>query len=314
MIFFTKTNTELDNKILEEIAKVGKFYKSKINGYAKSIISREITDLKKRPLSAGITKIQIPAGFEPMVDNLIDGRFGSNRPTEATKKLLRSYAAYLLSKQVFSSFRTGLVFAGFGTDELCPSLEAIEIDGIINNRLKYVETKSIDIGRKGPVADILGFAQDDMVHTFLDGVDPAFRKYVKGLVAEIIDDTSQTLLGAVTPDPAEATKIKTSVQPVFDKMKDDFIKKADDYIEKSFTSRIKEMIRSMPKQEMSLLAESMIEITSLKRKVTREQETVGGEVDVAIITKSEGFVWTKRKHYFPPELNKRFFVRHFKNS
>ncbi len=97
-------------------------------------------------------------------------------------------------------------------------------------------------------------------------------------------------------------------------MKEDFVKKADVYIEKSFTSRIKEMIRSMPKQEMSLLAESMIEITSLKRKVTREQETVGGEVDVAIITKSEGFVWTKRKHYFPPELNKRFFVRHFKNS
>jgi len=40
--FFTKTNSELDNKIIGEIAKTGKFYKSKINGFAKSIISREM--------------------------------------------------------------------------------------------------------------------------------------------------------------------------------------------------------------------------------------------------------------------------------
>lgn len=71
------------------------------------------------------------------------------------------------------------------------------------------------------------------------------------------------------------------------------------------------MIRSMPKQELATLASSLIEITSLKRKVSRVQETVGGEVDVAVISKSEGFVWTKRKHYFPAELNKRFFVRQF---
>jgi hypothetical protein len=34
-------------------------------------------------------------------------------------------------------------------------------------------------------------------------------------------------------------------------------------------------------------------------------------VDVAIISKDEGFVWTKRKHYFPAELNQRFLARHY---
>jgi hypothetical protein len=69
------------------------------------------------------------------------------------------------------------------------------------------------------------------------------------------------------------------------------------------------MVRAMPKQELGTLASSLIEITSLKRKVSRGQETVGGEVDVAVISKSEGFVWIKRKHYFPAELNARFFNR-----
>ena len=35
--------------------------------------------------------------------------------------------------------------------------------------------------------------------------------------------------------------------------------------------------------------------------------TVGGEIDVAIISKGDGFIWKKRKHYFKSELNPHFF-------
>jgi len=65
----------------------------------------------------------------------------------------------------------------------------------------------------------------------------------------------------------------------------------------------------MPKVELAKMAEALVELTSMKRKVTVGVETVGGPVDVAIISKSEGFVWIKRKHYFPPELNTRYFER-----
>lgn len=101
------------------------------------------------------------------------------------------------------------------------------------------------------------------------------------------------------------------LQPDFDSMQGDFKMRAEDFIERVATSPIRDMIRAMPKQELATLASSLIEITSLKRKVSRAQESVGGEVDVAVISKSEGFVWTKRKHYFPRELNPRFFARHF---
>lgn len=42
------------------------------------------------------------------------------------------------------------------------------------------------------------------------------------------------------------------------------------------------------------------------------QENVGGPVDVAVISKGDGFVWIKRKHYFRPELNQHFFDNYFK--
>ena len=43
--------------------------------------------------------------------------------------------------------------------------------------------------------------------------------------------------------------------------------------------------------------------------VTKPSETVGGPVDVAVITKNEGLVWIKRKLFFDPGLNSRYLQR-----
>ncbi len=57
------------------------------------------------------------------------------------------------------------------------------------------------------------------------------------------------------------------------------------------------------------MAEAPINLTSLKRRVSLDQETVGGPIDIAIISKGDGFVWIKRKHYFDPALNPSYFYR-----
>jgi len=74
------------------------------------------------------------------------------------------------------------------------------------------------------------------------------------------------------------------------------------------------MMAMMPKQELIQLAEALVSITAIERKASREEATVGGPIDVAIITKHEGFVWIKRKHYFPKELNPRYFWRTFREK
>lgn len=43
------------------------------------------------------------------------------------------------------------------------------------------------------------------------------------------------------------------------------------------------------------MAEALLSITSLKRKMSISLETVGGPIDVAVITKGDGFIWVKRK-------------------
>ena len=80
-------------------------------------------------------------------------------------------------------------------------------------------------------------------------------------------------------------------------------------LKKDFKKPIIGSIGALPKEELANMSESLIHITSLKRKVDSNLETVGGDIDVAIITKGDGFIWKKRKHYFDAELNPQFFER-----
>ena len=75
-----------------------------------------------------------------------------------------------------------------------------------------------------------------------------------------------------------------------------------------------DMVDFMPKQELAYTAEAFITLTSIKRRVSAQQETVGGPIDVAVVTLNEGFVWIKRKHYFDKELNSGYVVRTFRGD
>lgn len=71
-------------------------------------------------------------------------------------------------------------------------------------------------------------------------------------------------------------------------------------------------MKILPKDELAAMAESLVNLTSFRRKLSMGAETVGGPIDVAIISKGDGFIWVKRKHYFSPELNQHFFANYFR--
>src|ERR1022692_518481 len=73
--------------------------------------------------------------------------------------------------------------------------------------------------------------------------------------------------------------------------------------------------RSMAsKDELAAMAESLVNLTSFKRRITAEAETVGGPIDVAVISKGDGFVWIRRKHYFDRNLNPGFFANYYRRN
>ena len=66
----------------------------------------------------------------------------------------------------------------------------------------------------------------------------------------------------------------------------------------------------LPKDELAAMAEALVNLTKFRRRISQDRETVGGPIDVAVITKGDGFVWIKRKHYFDPALNPRIIAKY----
>jgi len=65
------------------------------------------------------------------------------------------------------------------------------------------------------------------------------------------------------------------------------------------------VLPAMPFADAIAFAKFCVETTEGYIRFTPGADLVGGPVDVAAISKHEGFKWVQRKHYYPPELNPR---------
>ena len=61
-----------------------------------------------------------------------------------------------------------------------------------------------------------------------------------------------------------------------------------------------EAIKGYNLQEMASLAENLIKATEIHKKIIGDAEEVGGLIDLAIITKNDGFQWLNRKSWYEP--------------
>lgn len=68
-----------------------------------------------------------------------------------------------------------------------------------------------------------------------------------------------------------------------------------DFIQSEYINGLPDTVETFGVDDMTNMAESLIFITNLQRPITAAKEPVGGPVDVAVITKADGFVWVKHK-------------------
>ena len=223
-------------------------------------------------------------------------------------RLLNDIAALIMVKDLFSALASGIVVAGFGEEELYPCVLTYRVEGVVENKLKYKydDRKSFTV-RSGNECAILPFAQEDMVATFMDGINPAIRRILESYLRNLftgLPEVVQSLQGNC-PNTKEFEKVAQQLLETF-------FRELEKHIQQNYTHPVLRMVMALPKNELAEMAEAFVNLTAFKRKVTDSMETVGGPVDVAVISKGDGLVWVKRKHYFPRELNQQFFANYFR--
>jgi hypothetical protein len=235
-------------------------------------------------------------------------------PLEDEQKiLLKRVGVLFLHRNSISDFFTGLVFAGFGEDETFPSLIAYKTDGVIFGRLKKEETDRVTTNRSEVAGQILPFAQREMVDRFLYGIDPEFERAIEQYLQAAIDKTGETIAKALPKRQARETreKLLKSIGSASKAAVSVWRDKMVPLHKGRFMREVQNMLFLMPKQELAALAQELINLTSVKRKFSSGRESVGGPIDVAVISRIDGGVWVRRKHYFEQSLNPRYFYRKF---
>ena len=193
--------------------------------------------------------------------------------------------------------RSGIVIAGFGESEIYPAIVSLEVLGFHGQLTYRLEKPSIAI--EGIEALILPYAQKEVVQGFMNGVEPSYRSKLL--------DIFEIMLSRLLADTIEESDEKVS-RGLEDALRSLYVEirrmERDEY-----ALPVLRTIADMPKSELPAVAEALVGLQSLKRKVSEDHETVGGPIDVALISKGDGFIWIKRKHYFDPEINPRYFRR-----
>ena len=211
---------------------------------------------------------------------------------------------------------SGVVIAGFGTEDIFPVLESFLIEGKIGNYLKHKRNEDgcTEISFQNSAA-IIPFAQSEMVYAFMEGVDPIYHSAIDADMKQICISYPQVLVDNINClDKEEKDVLKNRLEEIGEKVFDKYIEKLSNYRTEFYVRPVMKVVQGLPKDELAAMAETLINLTSFKRRVSMEEETVGGPIDVAVISKGDGFVWIKRKHYFDRELNQHFFANYYKEA
>jgi hypothetical protein len=215
-----------------------------------------------------------------------------------------------LYKISFTSLNSsGIVIAGFGDKNYFPRLIAYRCFGLALGKLLLSEEqgKAQTMSQTNSSA-VVPFAQDEMIRTFIYGtgvealyqLDQQFGKAVDSLYDEM---TKAGFCHDLAGDPTKIAELNKLKHDTKTKFSDAFL----DYSIASHSTPLRRVLGSLPFDELAELAETLVLLESLKERVTRPSASVSGPIDVAVISKNDGFIWIKRKHYFDPKLNPRFF-------
>ncbi len=311
--FLYRIKNEIQRDVQKKIAEKGSVSANEVKKIASGVIKGhfDILNSTKNIPSIPVSHIRaLLKKYRGIFASLRREQFEKLPMTSRAISQLNKIAAFLFAKDFFAPDSSGVVVAGFGLNDIFPSLRCYYVEGIAAGRLKYKanDQASTDINFSTTAA-IIPFAQSEMVATFIEGVDPLYRKNIEAWLAEIFANYPDLIAENLNiKKRAQINKIKNATTQLLQ----DYRKKMEDYRNKRHVIPVINIVSILPKDELAAMAESLVNLTSFKRRVSEDVESVGGPIDVALISKGDGFIWISRKRYFNMDLNPRFFAKYFR--
>ena len=296
--------TDIENKIKITLPLFKNFIKSELKNRNTNNIEEFILSQGNRDLPDFLNKIDELINYNYEFEDLIPNEINEDKHEILIESLKKIYFDFILSMS------TGIVIAGFNKNDMYPSCMQFNIHFNYKNEVKISNFDYL-INYDGNA--IIPFAQKDVMKTFINGIDEEIKKSISLYFYQFTKEYLKELKDELNSNDNLKKESLNEINQEIDK----FIKGCENQsqrffknignLEEMFTKPILDSIGGLPKNELANMGESLIHITSLKRKISSDIESVGGDIDVAIISKGDGFIWKRKKQYFESDLNPQFF-------
>jgi hypothetical protein len=169
-----------------------------------------------------------------------------------------------------------------GETDLFPVLLHYRVGSIAAGRLRYAKVDDMRVTRDDD-AMVAPFAQRETIDMIIGGIFPELEKTVVETNARCLPGKSQKWGG------------KRS-QARIENAGSDFRKAVKHEIQEKYAQPFMAAVAALPRHDLAAMAEALVNLTKFRARMSvTQKETVGGPIDIAVLSKGEGFVWVKRK-------------------
>jgi hypothetical protein len=247
------------------------------------------------------------------IEAVIDIVFQKLPISAKTRGRLIDIACLVFTGDLFPDNVSGVVVAGFGEEDYLPGVVSLDMEGVLLNFVKVRENeRKSSMITGGESAAIIPFAQGDMVYLFMEGADHRFLHELQHALEHFITGLADELVTKSKATGRRESALRKQVNQATERLARQFFEHLTSFRHDRYVEPVVSAVANLPKEELAVMAESLVSLTSFKRRVTHDPETVGGPIDVAVISKGDGFIWIDRKHYFDPALNHHFFANYYR--
>lgn len=281
-------------KVRERISKMGSVTTTEITVFLEESIAREEEmRVNDPPFNKNSRKksVKIAKRSRKIILDMSTNIFEKMQPTsDQLNRIIACFVRTMTDKRRFLALNSGVVIAGFGGKDIFPSLQHFSYEGRIEGILRNNLELSHKINAVTSQAALIPFAQADEARTFIEGISPSIKTQIVQSSESFVDD----VLGAALPAAGTKREIESRTD-----LSNDLKKKVHDHVMKliytSGISPVMQTVKVLPREELARLARALVSLSSFKKHVTHDKETVGGPIDVALISRAEGFTWVRKK-------------------
>jgi len=228
---------------------------------------------------------RVLTAYTAIIDEVEKDLFGRFRLSPEVRQGLHDVIKSMYGLKWFHPMdRSGVVIAGMGEAEAFPALASYTVGTMAAGKLRYVNRGNTRV-TNDESAMVVPFAQDDTIDMFYDGIYPELKETLVKIVGKLVNKhTGRSRIKGSKKSADLEKEIRAALaEQMTDKYKQPLMQAVD----------------ALPRYDLARMAETLVSLTALQARMSANcKETVGGPIDVALISKGEGFTWVKRKNIF----------------